>query len=75
MARNIHIHVGGKTKDAALEVEEAYQAIARARKKAQELVDRLSASMERTKAGKGVMKPETCREVELIIRSALNKVV
>ena len=75
MTKHIHIHVGRKAKDATPEVEEAYQAIARARKRAQELVDKLTTAMERTKAGRGVMTPELARQVEVAVLSVIYKVV
>lgn len=72
--KTIHVHVH-RTKDASEEQEIAFQATKRAEKRARELVEKLSASAERIKAGRGVMTADLARQVEDLVRSASYKVV
>ena len=74
MTEHIHIHVGTATRDADPAIEEVYQALARARKSARALVDKLTAAMERTSAGRGAMTVDLARQVDDMIRPALHKV-
>lgn len=80
MSKHIHIHVGAgssnrKVKDVSGEQEAAYQAIMRAKKFAQQVVDSLSSAAERAKTGKGGMTPDLARKVEDLMRTAKNSVV